>query len=71
MENKYFPCDSRNAVLTETEAAEIQTMLHDITTLKQKYASKFDTSMILGDLNYDDLRLTGRLPGWHALLREG
>ena len=57
--NTYFPCDSRNAVLTETEATELQKLLHDITSLKLKYANKFDTSLILGDLNYDDLRITG------------
>ena len=33
--------------------------MHDITSLKLKYANKFDTSLILGDLNYDDLRITG------------
>ena len=27
--------------------------------MKQKYSKKFDTSLILGDINFDDIRYTG------------
>ena len=60
--NTYFPCDSQNIVLSNDEAAELQNVLFDITSIKNKYAKKFDTSIVLGDINFDDSRYTG-----HAL----
>ena len=57
--NTYFPCDSQKLVLSDSEAAELQTLLTNISSLKHKYANKFDTAFILGDINYDNLRYTG------------
>ena len=57
--NTYFPCDSKRLVLSDTEAADLQNLLSNISSLKKKYSSKFDTAFILGDINYDNLRYTG------------
>ena len=57
--NTYFPCDSQNVVLSNTEAVELQDILSSIHGIKDKYARKFDSSIILGDINYDDTRYTG------------
>ena len=57
--NTYFPCDSQNIVLPNDEAAELQNVLFDISSIKNKYAKKYDTSIVLGDINFDDARYTG------------
>ena len=57
--NTYFPCDSQRLVLSEEETAELQKLLIDISTLKEKFSKQFDTAIVLGDLNYDDHRYTG------------
>ena len=57
--NTYFPCDSQKLTLSVEESADLQKLLADISDLKQKHSKKFDTSFILGDLNYDDNRFTG------------
>ena len=57
--NTYFPCDSQKLILNEDESSELQKLLIDISSLRQKYRKKFDTAMVLGDLNYDDHHYTG------------
>ena len=57
--NTYFPCDSQKLVLSVEESSELQKVLVDISALKQKYSKKFDTAIILGDINFDDNRFTG------------
>ena len=41
--NTYFPCDSRNVVLSNNEATELQDILSSIHGIKAKYAKKFET----------------------------
>ena len=57
--NTYFPCDSQNVVLSNDEAAEIQKLLSETHSIKDKYSKSYDTSIVLGDMNYDDNRYTG------------
>ena len=57
--NTYFPCDTQKLVLTDTEAADLHSLLSNIVSLKTKYSSKFDTAIVVGDINYDNLRYTG------------
>ena len=57
--NTYFPCDSQKQILTEEESSELQKLLLDISSLKEKYRSRSDLTIILGDINYNDLRMTG------------
>ena len=57
--NTYFPCDSQKLLLTDTESSELHTLLNSISSLKQEHSRKFDTSIVLGDLNFDDIRYTG------------
>ena len=46
-------------ILTDEEAAELQKLVTNIKDLKENNSKKFDSSIILGDLNYDDNRFTG------------
>ena len=57
--NTYFLCDSQNVVLSIGEAQELQNILYNINSIKEKYATKFDTLIVLGDINCDDTRYTG------------
>ena len=57
--NTYFPCDAQNMVLSEAESADLQNLLSNISAIKLKYAKKIDTSIILGDINFDSHRYTG------------
>ena len=57
--NTYFPCDSQKIVLTDNESSELHTLLNSISSLKQEQARKYDTLIVLGDLNIDDIRYTG------------
>ena len=57
--NTYFPCDSQKINLTDLGSAELHNLLNTIFSLKQKYSQKFDTSIVVGDLNFDDVRYTG------------
>jgi hypothetical protein len=66
--NTYFPCDSQKAVLSDTEAADLQCLLTNISSLKTKYAKKFDTAIILGDINFDNNRFTGHTQAVNTFL---
>ena len=57
--NTYFPCDSQKLELSNDEATELQNLLSTLHDIKNKYATKFDTSIVLGDINFDDTRYTG------------
>ena len=57
--NTYFPCDSQKIILTNDESVELQNLLNEIASIKEKYAKKFDISIIVGDINFDDSRYTG------------
>ena len=66
--NTYFPCDSKRLTLTDDESAELHSLLTSISTMKQKYSGKFDTAIVLGDINYDDDRFTGHTQAVNSFL---
>ena len=57
--NTYFPCDTQKLVLSDAEAVDLQSLLTEIVSLKTKNSKKYDTAIVLGDINYDNLRYTG------------
>ena len=57
--NTYFPCDSQKTFLSDLESADLCSLLNSISKLQQQYSQKYDTSIILGDLNFDDSRYSG------------
>ena len=57
--NTYFPCDTQKLVLSDAEAVDLQSLLTEIISLKTKNSKKYDTAIVLGDINYDNLRYTG------------
>ena len=57
--NTYFPCDPLKITLSDLESSELHNLLNNISSLKQQYSQKFDTHIVLGDLNFDDIRYTG------------
>ena len=57
--NTYFPCDSQKLVLSDAESSDLQNLLASISSIKLKYSTKYDTAILLGDINYDSLRYTG------------
>ena len=67
--NTYFPCDTQKQVLLDEEAAELQSLLSDISFLKRKYVKKYDTAIVLGDINYDNLRYTGHTQAINNLVQ--
>ena len=36
--NTYFPCDSQKIILTNDESVELQNLLNEIDSIKEKYA---------------------------------
>ena len=56
--NTYFPCDSQKLDLTLDETVELTNLFQDISSLLHEYDGAFDVPVILGDLNFDNLRFT-------------
>ena len=57
-------------MLTETESLELHNLLNDISCLKQKNSAKFDISVLLGDINFDDSRFTGHTQSINSFLEQ-
>ena len=68
--NTYFPCDSRKAVLSNEETEKLQNLLSDISSIKEKYSKKYGTSIIAGDINFDDNRYTGHTAAINTFLEQ-
>ena len=68
--NTYFPCDSHRLTLSDLESTELHTLLNNISSLKHQYSPKFDTSIVLGDLNFDDIRYTGHTQAMNNFLEK-
>ena len=68
--NTYFPCDSQKAVLSNEETEKLQNLLSDISSIKEKYSKKYGTSIIAGDINFDDNRYTGHTAAINTFLEQ-